>query len=74
MESSVLRSAILRALGARGAPGGYARPEVEGASRSEIDAVVDELRCDRYLEAAWIPQAFVDTPRLLVAVDSHREW
>lgn len=59
----VLRLAVLRTLAARGTkPSGYARPEIEGYSRDEIDAAVDDLRRGRYLEAAHVDRALGDNP------------
>ena len=58
-----LRLALLRALAARGTKAsGYSRPDVEGYSRDAIDAAVDELRRGRYLEAAYVDQAFGSNP------------
>lgn len=55
--------AILRAVGERGtSPSGYARPEIDGYARGQIDAAVDELRRGGYLDAAHVGAAFGDNP------------
>lgn len=56
------RLAVLSALAERGLASGYARPDVAGFSRDDVDSVVDELRRGGYVEAAWIRGSFGDNP------------
>ena len=57
-----LRLAILRDLAGRGAQSGYARPDVTGYERDDIDTAVDDLRRRYYLEAAYVDAAFGPNP------------
>ena len=53
----------LRLLAARGPGHGFARLEIPGYSREQIDLVVDELRDRGYVLAAEVPATYGDNPR-----------
>jgi hypothetical protein len=53
----------LRVLAARGPGHGFARLEIPGYSREEIDRVVDELRDNGYVQAAEAPGGLGENSR-----------